>query len=58
MPYLMSAVDGRVYAVHCTAWPRWAHLLAAASLGYIRMLNSDVIEVFNHVEVGTPVVIR
>jgi hypothetical protein len=27
-------------------------------LGCIRMLNSDVIEVFNQVEVGTPVVIR
>ncbi|MAI25328.1 MAG: TonB-dependent receptor [Spirochaeta sp.] len=58
MPYLKSATDGKVYAVHGTAWPRWVHLRAAASLGCIRMLNSDVIEVFNQVEVGTPVVIR
>ncbi len=58
MPYLKSAADGKVYAVHGTAWPRWVHLRAAASLGCIRMLNSDVIEVFNQVEVGTPVVIR
>jgi hypothetical protein len=58
MPYLKSAIDGKVYALHGTAWPRWVHLRAAASLGCIRMLNSDVIEVFNQVEVGTPVVIR
>mgnify|MGYP001596079361 CR=1 FL=1 len=58
MPYLKSSADGKVYAVHGTAWPRWVHLRAAASLGCIRMLNSDVIEVFNQVEVGTPVVIR
>ena len=58
MPYFKSAEDGKVYAVHGTAWPRWVHLRAAASLGCIRMLNSDVIEVFNQVEVGTPVVIR
>ena len=58
MPYLKSASDGKVYAVHGTAWPRWVHLRAAASLGCIRMLNNDVIEVFNQVQVGTPVVIR
>ena len=58
MPYLKSASDGKVYAVHGTAWPRWVRLRAAASLGCIRMLNNDVIEVFNQVQVGTPVVIR
>ncbi len=58
MPYMKSPSDGKVYALHGTAWPRWVHLRAAASLGCIRMLNSDVIEVFNQVEVGTPVVIR
>ena len=58
MPYLKSEGDGKVYAVHGTAWPRWVHLRAAASLGCIRMLNNDVIEVFDQVEVGTPVVIR
>ncbi len=58
MPYLKSASDGKVYAVHGTAWPRWVHLRAAASLGCIRTLNNDVIEVFNQVQVGTLVVIR
>lgn len=33
MPYLKAKVDGKVYAVHGTAWPRWVHLRAAASLG-------------------------
>ena len=58
MPYFQSSSGSKVYAVHGTAWPRWVHLRSAASLGCIRMLNSDVIEVFNQVEVGTPVVIR
>ena len=58
MPYLKAASDGKVYAVHGTAWPRWVHLRAAASLGCIRMLNNNVIEVFYQVEVGTPVLIR
>jgi lipoprotein-anchoring transpeptidase ErfK/SrfK len=32
-------------------------LRAAVSLGCIRMLNNDVIQVFNRVDVGTPVVV-
>lgn len=43
------------YAIHGTAWPNWVKLRAAVSLGCIRMLNDDVISVFNRVEVGTPV---
>ena len=32
-------------------------LRAAVSLGCIRMLNSDVIQVYNRIKVGTPVVV-
>ena len=45
------------YAIHGTAWPNWVKLRAAVSLGCIRMLNSDVIQVYNRIEVGTPVVV-
>ena len=43
------------YAIHGTAWPNWVKIRAAVSLGCIRMLNDDVISVFNRVDVGTPV---
>ena len=46
------------YAIHGTAWPNWVKLRAAVSLGCIRMLNSDVVKVFNMVDVGTPVVVK
>ena len=45
------------YAIHGTAWPNWVKLRSAVSLGCIRMLNNDVIQVFNRVKVGTPVVV-
>ncbi|WP_253909778.1 L,D-transpeptidase [Synechococcus sp. WH 8016] len=45
------------YAIHGTAWPNWVNLRAAVSLGCIRMLNKDVINLFNQVDVGTPVVV-
>ena len=45
------------YAIHGTAWPSWVKLRSAVSLGCIRMLNTDVIQVFNRVNVGTPVVV-
>ena len=45
------------YAIHGTAWPSWVKLRSAVSLGCIRMLNNDVIQVFNRVNVGTPVVV-
>ena len=32
-------------------------LRAAVSLGCIRMLNNDVIQVYNRIKVGTPVVV-
>ena len=45
------------YAIHGTAWPNWVKLRAAVSLGCIRMLNSDVIQVYDRIKVGTPVVV-
>ena len=48
---------GGEYAIHGTAWPNWVKLRAAVSLGCIRMLNTDVIQVYNRIKVGTPVVV-
>ena len=45
------------YAIHGTAWPSWVKLRAAVSLSCIRMLNQDVIALFQQVDVGTPVVV-
>ena len=45
------------YAIHGTAWPTWVKLRAAVSLGCIRMLNQDVIALFQQVDVGTPVIV-
>ena len=39
------------YAIHGTAWPTWVKLRAAVSLGCIRMLNQDVIALFEQVDV-------
>ena len=45
------------YAIHGTAWPNWVKLRSAVSLGCIRMLNKDVVTLFQQVDVGTPVVV-
>ena len=45
------------YAIHGTAWPNWVKLRSAVSLGCIRMLNEDVVTLFQQVDVGTPVVV-
>ena len=45
------------YAIHGTALPNWVRLRSAVSLGCIRMLNNDVIQVFNRIKVGTPVLV-
>ena len=45
------------YAIHGTAWPNWVKLRSAVSLGCIRMLNNDVIQVYNRIKLGTPVVV-
>ena len=46
------------YAIHGTAWPNWVKLRSAVSLGCIRMLNKDVVTLFEQVDVGTPVVVK
>ena len=54
---LCGLADGTgEYAIHGTAWPNWVKL-RAVSLGCIRMLNDDVIQVYNRIKVGTPVVV-
>ena len=45
------------YAIYGTAWPNWVRLRADVSLDCIRMLNDDVIQVYNRIKVGTPVVV-
>ena len=45
------------YAIYGTAWPNWVKLRSAVSLGCIRMLNKDVVKLFQQVDVGTPVVV-
>ena len=45
------------YAILGTAWPNWVKLRSAVSLGCIRMLNKDVVTLFQQVDVGTPVVV-
>ena len=45
------------YAIHGTAWPSWVKLRSAVSLGCIRMLNNDVIQVYNRIKLGTPVLV-
>ena len=48
---------GKEYAIHGTAWPNWVKLRAAVSLGCVRMLNKDVVKLYQDVEVGTPVIV-
>ena len=50
IPALATSTDG-------TAWPNWVKLRSAVSLGCIRMLNKDVVKLFQQVDVGTPVVV-
>ena len=45
------------YAIYGTAWPNWVRLRSAVSLGCIRILNNDVIQVFNRIKVGTTVLV-
>ena len=45
------------YAIHGTEWPNWVRLHSAVSLGIIRILNNDVIQVLNRIKVGTPVLV-
>ena len=41
-----------------TPWPHWVKTRAAVSLGFIRMLNDHVRQLFDLVDVGTSLEIR
>ena len=47
-------LSGDEYAIHGTNRPE--SIGKAASYGCIRMLNRDIVDLFDRVEVGTPVV--
>ena len=49
-------LDRDEIAIHGTTRAMRASVGTAASYGCIRMLNEDVIDLFEHVQVGTPVV--
>ena len=49
-------LDRDQIAIHGTTRAMRASVGTAASYGCIRMLNEDVIDLFDHVQVGTPVV--
>ena len=44
--------------IHGTAWPQWVQIRAAVSLGCVRMLNTHIRQLFDAVDVGTPLEIR
>ena len=41
-----------------TAWPQWVQIRAAVSLGCVCMPNSHIRQLFDAVDVGTPLEIR
>ena len=45
------------FGIHGTPWPHWVKIRAAVSNGCVRMLNDHVQELYELVDVGTPVVI-
>ena len=49
-------LDRDEIAIHGTTWAMRASIGAAASYGCIRMLNEDVIDLFDRVAVGAPVI--
>lgn len=50
-------LDGGVYAIHGTTRTMRGSVGGAVSYGCIRMLNEDVIDLFERVAVGTPVTV-
>ena len=46
-------IDRGEYSIHGTPWPIWVNTRAAVTAGCIRMLNEDVINIFNKVKIGT-----
>ena len=47
-----------VFAIHGTNWPDWVRSRAAVSNGCIRMLNQDIRQLFDAVNIGTPLEIH
>lgn len=45
------------FGIHGTPWPQWVKIRAAVSNGCVRMLNAHVQQLYELVDVGTPVVI-
>lgn len=45
------------FGIHGTPWPHWVQIRAAVSNGCVRMLNAHVQQLYELVDVGTPVVI-
>lgn len=41
------------FSIHGTPWPVWVKTRAAVTGGCIRMLNKDVIQLFDKVKIGT-----
>lgn len=48
-------IDKGEYSIHGTPWPIWVSTRAAITGGCIRMLNKDVIHIFDKVKIGTVV---
>jgi lipoprotein-anchoring transpeptidase ErfK/SrfK len=53
--FKMSGINQ--YGIHGTPWPHWVQTRAAVSNGCVRMLNTHVRELFDKVELGTPVTV-
>jgi lipoprotein-anchoring transpeptidase ErfK/SrfK len=53
--YLYSNNRDTLYRIHGTNQPEY--IGTAVSSGCIRMTNEDAIDLYNHVKVGTPVVV-
>ena len=57
--YLGFHRDGRgEFGIHGTPWPHWVRRRASVSRGCVRMLNAHIRELFDVVEVGTPLQIQ
>jgi lipoprotein-anchoring transpeptidase ErfK/SrfK len=53
--YLFSSNRDTLYRIHGTNQPEY--IGSAVSSGCIRMTNEDAIDLYNHVKVGTPVIV-
>ena len=53
--YLYSNNKDTLYRIHGTNQPEY--IGSAVSSGCIRMTNEDAIDLYNHVKIGTPVIV-